>query len=1191
MKEVRKCKRLTSAMVFLLITAFVMPVSALAQATTGALRGVVTDANGAIVSDAKVTVRHTAMGVETHTMSNAEGIYNFPKLASGTYLLTVEKEGFKKQEFQDVTVNIGQDLTIDAALQAGQVSEVVTVTAQGENLIQKEQVQVSNSFDKRQVVELPSNGAAQGIDTLALLAPGVTPGFGNVNNNGTTLSVNGQRARSNNFTVDGQDNNDLSIGGPNFFVSNTDAVGEFQIITNNFSAEYGRNQGAVVNIITRAGTNEFHGTGAWFHRNQSLFDSMTNIERRTNNNGRGKPDPLISNVYSGSFGGPIKRDRLFFFGSFQLATNRSESLLLSDNPTIAAEELGRLKSAFPDNTVAQALANYSAFALTNTTVFERTDRPQNETVTIAGRAFRVAYPGRLVRTPNDQPELVARADYQINEKHNIWYRHLYQSSTGKNALNGSNGFVGDIPSHGNLSGLQLTSQLSNNSVNEFRFVFNRLDVIFGGGCEGEPSCIAAPKEVGANISNIRFNGFRSSGGTSLQTIGIANSFPQDRRVTVYQFTDNYSKTMGRHQLKLGADVRRNTNTVRFLPNINGRFTFGNEAAVRNNTPTLVEIAGGQFEIAYNETDQYYYFQDDWKVKDNLTLNLGLRYEYTGQPINTLHDLTLARESNPQTALWRQDLPLEVRTSPKLPADKTNFAPRLGFAWRPSLGKNRLSKWVFGESDSSVISGGYSVSYDPAFYNLLLNAASAAPNTFLLALSGSSVFELPAVPTGENVAAAATKVGALQTNTHDPRFFTQTQFPGNFYSPYSQQWTLRWQREISRNNVVEARYVGSKTTGLFQSLNGNPRIDRLVNGFTTGGITFPGFPNLVPDGIRPQVAGQGACVDNPKTQLNEAAQCNGRVLPAGLIRARENTASATYNGLQTRYQGRLFNQFSTGVAYTWSKTLDNSSEVFVFNEVPFPQNPFNRNSQEKSYSGFDRRHSLAMNFIWDVPFYKDQQGILGRVAGGWQLGGTYNLASGQRFSVNQLSELFFFGTGYSDVTFNNSFLGADTYRPFWGNPDAVKTSVGINQADAALLLGVATRNPNGFYDFVELNRSGKLVEVSRNDVRYIFNGPHMAQIMGTPFGDVPRNTEQGPRLNNLNLSVSKNIRITEATKLRFQFDMFNALNHPNPGVGFIVNDTRAPGTFVEGSIATTAFNEQSEGNYARRSLQFGLKLIF
>ncbi|HXU39474.1 MAG TPA: carboxypeptidase regulatory-like domain-containing protein, partial [Blastocatellia bacterium] len=334
MKRLRRMKKLTSAAVVLMLATLVFPFmtpAALAQATTGSLRGVVSDDKGAVIAGADVSAKNDNTGSENKTKSNGDGLYNFSQLAPGTYTLTVQKQGFKKQEFQQVTVSIGKDATIDATLMAGLASETVTVTATGEELIQKEQVQVSSTFEARKVAELPSNIAGGGIDTLALLAPGVVPGVGNVNSNGTTFSVNGQRARSNNFTIDGGDNNDLSIGGPNYFVDNQDIVAEFQVITNNFSAEYGRNQGAIVNVVTKSGTNAFHGTAFEYHRNRNFLDTLDNIEKRS---GRSGPPPRIYNVFGGTVGGPIIKDRLFFFGSFQEIKDRISALALGTTPAI-----------------------------------------------------------------------------------------------------------------------------------------------------------------------------------------------------------------------------------------------------------------------------------------------------------------------------------------------------------------------------------------------------------------------------------------------------------------------------------------------------------------------------------------------------------------------------------------------------------------------------------------------------------------------------------------------------------------------------------------------------------------------------------------------------------------------------------------------------------------------------------------
>ena len=621
-------------------------------------------------------------------------------------------------------------------------------------------------------------------------------------------------------------------------------------------------------------------------------------------------------------------------------------------------------------------------------------------------------------------------------------------------------------------------------------------------------------------------------------------------------------------------------------------------------PSTVTLAAGQVVIDYKETDQFYYFNDDFRIKDNLTLNLGVRYEYIGQPINTLHELSLERESDPARALWKQSLPLEARTFGKLPADKNNFAPRVGFAWRPRFGGDGWKKMLFGEGDATVVRGGYSIAYDPPFYNLLLNISTSTPLVFLNTTvnphpsAGATVFPFPAF-TGDGVQAFAASSGIIAKNLFDPKFFSQTIVSKNFYLPYAQQFQFGIQRELNNRNVVEARWVATKGTGLFQTLNRNPRIDLLLNGFTAavpglGNVVFPSFKNLMPAGLVAQVSGVGACVNDPATTtLNEAAACAGRLLPQALVRSRENTASSIYHSLQTRYQGRLFNQLNWGMAYTWSKALDNASEVFTFQEASATQHPFNHNSLEKSFSGFDRRHAFSMNFIWDVPLFKEQKGLVGNLIGGWQLNGTYFLANGLRFTPSQFFNFAGLGAtrSYDDPTWAGGFLGQDILRPFYGNPKAPRQTVAISQVDAALIFGIPAVDINGFWDFNALNGpDGSLVAVTKDQVRYIFNGPGAARIFNNPFGDVPRGSEIGRKLNNLNLGIFKNFRIKEHWRLRFSVDMFNALNHPNPGVGFIAQGA-IPDRFVEDAGLADGFNDRTGVEYARRALQFGLKFIF
>ncbi len=586
------------------------------------------------------------------------------------------------------------------------------------------------------------------------------------------------------------------------------------------------------------------------------------------------------------------------------------------------------------------------------------------------------------------------------------------------------------------------------------------------------------------------------------------------------------------------------------------------------------------------------------------MNLGLRYEYIGQPINTLNKITVERESNADTALWKLSLPLEARTVPKLAADKNNWAPRLGFAWTPRFGGDGFMKSFLGE-DATVIRGGYSIAYDPPFYNILLNISTAAPVVF------NNITQNPAVPTaanpvlfplstdtpvGSTIRAFAEDRGLIIRGVADPRFQNQVPVASDFHLPYAQQWSLGIQRQINRNNVAEIRYVGTHAVGLFQTNSRNPRIDRLLNGFTAQGIAFPGFPNLVPAGLTPLVAGVAPCLNDPATPfINESAACNGRPLARGRILARENTASSMYHGLQTRYNGRLFNQLTFGASYTWSKALDNSSEIFAFAENANAQNPFNINGAEKSYSGFDRRHGAAFNALWDVPFYKDQKGVIGHVLGGWQLNGTHVVTSGRRWTPSQVFNTTIansLGGAYTDP------LVGDTNRPFYGNPNAPATQVGIYQLDAFLLaplfgFDVPTNNPSQVYSFNDY-LAGTLTPISANDVRYIFNGPGAAVVKGTPFGDVPRNIEKGPRLNQMNIGIFKNTRINERVTIQFRTEMFNALNHPTPGYGlpaFEVPDS-VPDRFLEDAgVSGVAFADFNDMQFARRYIQFGLRVIF
>jgi outer membrane receptor protein involved in Fe transport len=1183
----------------LIAMVFVFSEPVMAQATTGTLKGKVVDPNGGAVAGATVTARNEATGVEFTSTSNSDGAFSFSSLLPGKYTVKVAPTGgFSTKSVTGVDIRLGSDTDLKVDLAIGTPTESVTITANTEQIVQTNS-QISASFETRKVEDLPSNSAGGGIDTLALLAPGVVPGFGNVNSNGSTLIVNGNRARSNNFTLDGTDNNDLSVGGPSLFVDNQDAVQEFQIITNNYSAQYGRNQGAVVNIVTKSGTNAFHGSGFEFHRNSSALDAMTNQERADAT--RSKRDKFISNVFGGTIGGPIIKNKAFFFFDGQFIRQRQSLEFGAANPAITKAGLATLSAAFPGNPAIAALVNQSVFAIqpsaraqaiqpTGTLCF-----PKDPTLACSGANAVVvptAYPEYQLPLPFNEKHFGIRGDVNPTAKDsfNLKYRYQQSPETGSNSQ--SNGFFGDIPfTSKNLNGAY-TRQIGSHMVNELKGAWQKLAVIFGG-CTGTSDplagCIPTATDIGNAFTNITYTGIRDTSGVTLQSIGPATNVPQGRDVRVFQLADTLNWTLGKHTLTMGVDFRDLNNSVPFLPNFNGAFRFSSTARVVANAPSFVTLAGGQPIISYKERDQFYFFQDDFKVRENFTLNLGVRYEYTGQPVNTLNQITTARESDASTALFRQSLPLDVRVVPKIPADKNNWAPRLGFAWSPRMGDGRFAKMMFGQNDATVIRGGFSMAYDPAFYNILLNVSSSAPNVFLNTINNNAsltapLFRLPASPVGTTV---RTSLGSfLQKNTFDPRLLSQTTVGSDFHSPSSKQWSFGIQRQINRNNVAEIRYVGNKGSGLFQTVNRNPDIGNLYNGFNFDIFSFPGFPNLVPSGIKPLV-----CVNDPATLDNEAA-CNNRILPGrGLIRSRENTGQSWYHGLQTRYNGRLFNQLTLGAAYTFSKTIDNTSEIFAFGEIAIAANPFDLTKQERGLSGNDRRHASALNFIWDVPFYKEQKGLLGHVLGGWQVNGTYNLASGRPFTPSQFFNVLGLPT-YQDFNFTATFFGFDNIRGFAGNPNAPRDSVGITDIDAYLIfLPTFIASPTHMYSLNQLNTTGNLVPVTANDVRYIVNMPGAAKYTGNPFGNIPRNSERGPALNQLNLGIFKNIRLRENVKLQIRGEMFNALNHPNPGFG-VAGETDLPDTFIEDAgIPGSRFNDKRDMTLSSRRVQLGIRLIF
>lgn len=1083
---------------------------AFSQATSGSIAGTVTDPSGAVVPGALVKIIDDDTGVSHETTSNQAGLFAVPKLVPGSHTVRVSAQGFKVAEFKNVMVLLGVQYNLAVTLEVGRMSESVEVEAAAP-IVETSTAQTTTTFQEKKVTELPAITGR--LDSIALLAPGVIPGFGNVNSNGAQLSVNGQRSRSNNFTIDGQDNNDNSIGGPGLFLSNIDVVQEFSIITNNFSAEYGRNQGAIVNIVTRSGTNQLHGAIYGFHQNSAWFANSFD-----NNRDHITKPRFNDNTDGATIGGPFKKDKAFFFFNFQSDQSKSISNNTSGVSSFVITPAGlvTLQSFFPNSNTLAVYGKNGPFAQTIGNPSILPGSAQTRTIKVAGVnggnpiPFEVARITRNTPTPSRQYDWGAKLDFHLSSKTTMNWRYLFQDGLSRNALGSSAGYEINIPFRSQNLGVTITRQLSNRQINEFRFNYGRLAV----GFEGANTFKFG--DIGKNITRFAMpSGFLS--------FGLATNLPQNRFVNTYQYVDNWSMQVGRHFLKAGVDFRRQLTPVGFLPQVNGQFSFANISNFVRNIPRNFSGAAGDRVLHIFEFDQYYYFQDDFKIRPNLTLNLGIRYENTGQPLNVINDITVARESNPATALWDQSLPLSARTAKRLQTDEHQWAPRFGFAYTPKWGTR-----LFGE-DKTVIRGGFSIAYDPAFFNLLLNASTAAPVVQLYTLTGVTV---PATDvTGSNLSRLFAPPRGV-----DPRKLNQTQFDDTFHAPYAENWTFGIQRQIRSQMALEVRYAGSRGVGLFQTRNGNPNLANFINA---------GFANVIPSGLVPAP--------------------NGRVDGNfNLVRIRANTAASVYHGLQSRFDGHIKNQLTIGTSYTYSHNLDNVSEVFNFlgsGSTAIAQNPFNINSGERGSSNIDLRHAWSLNFIWEVPWLRNQPGILGKALGGWEISGIYRWTSGRPMTP----VTFFTGNSVNDINFNLAFFGQfETTRPFVSNPNAANGSVG------------QFTSSGGFVNFV----TG--APTTPNAVQFIVNDDNAAKFLKTPFG-IGRNTFTAPRFSRGDFAMFKNTKFkNERYTLQFRWEVRNVFNTPFLGT---------PDLFIDDAGTTFFDPAASAGGVFPRQMTFGFRFIY
>jgi len=778
----------------IVLLALVLSASTFGQTSKGFMVGNIADPNGAVLVGATVRITNVSTGVSRETVSAADGSFRLDAVDPGSYRVEVSQSGFKTVSRDNVIVTAAQTTTVQFQLEVGTQSEVVNLTSSDDVILQTQDGARVNTLSKREITDLPT--PALNPTSIVFTLPGVTdPGplaGGFVQ--GNEFSVNGLRARANNQLIDGLDNNDNSIAGQFYIPVLRDGYNEVTVLQSDYSAEFGRAGGAVVNVVTRSGTNRFHGS-IYDVLNNSAFNSLTASQRADSTR---KPI-AVENTFGFSLGGPIKQNKLFFFGTYQGDRFRSGTDARVRVPT--ASGFAALRSLFPVG------ANPNLDRYLSIVGNLRGEREISSVALGNGRP-NIDFGETTVSStqPVNDNQYLARVDWTPTQKDSIAFRYVLDDQAFNNQFQNDSPFPGfevDVPSRVQNFYANYTRNLSTRATNEFRFGYGRFNVQFA----------PRDRQVGEAGPVFLFTG--AGLGQGITSIGLPSVFPQGRLFNNYQLQDTISYTAGDHTLRFGADlnVQRSKQGIPF--NSRGTLIFAGGGGFNSFANFVDQFSGrggggaaiqfGSPTILPNAFYQNYFINDTWRVKPNLTVNLGLRYENYGTPFNAIRFPAFGGFDQP------------VETTVRQQRDNNNFAPRVSFAYQP-----HFFKGLFGEN-KSVIRGGFAVNYDFFFNNILSNTAASVPNSFGVTNFGAS---LPAATNPRGIAGFG--VASLPTTgTPDP-FASINTIPGNLVNPQTYVYNFGIQRELPFNLIADVAYVGSRGTRLFINEQLNPGI----GGFNT-----------------------------------------------------------------------------------------------------------------------------------------------------------------------------------------------------------------------------------------------------------------------------------------------------------------------------------------------------------------------
>ncbi len=1069
-----------------LLAIVIAGVSVEAQQITGSIRGTVVDPSGAVVSGATVSARQTETGLARTAVTDRAGAYVVLELPVGHYEVQVEAKGFQKYIQQGITLDVNETANVPVRLAVGAETEQVQVHADAQ-LIESGVTSLGKTVSEREVLDLPLNG--RNFTQLGLLQPGVvplTPGLAEAGGSlreGQSYSVNGQRPESNNFLIDGA-NNFNGVDGGFVLKPPVDAITEFRILTHNAGAEFGQSLGSTTNIITRSGTNRFHGALWEFLRND-VFDATNYFAAKT--------EPLKQNQFGGTFGGPIRKDKTFFFAYFEGFRNRQGQTTSSTVPSVA-ERNGDFSALCPEGFTA-GFCNNPNHQLFN--VFLSQPYPNNQypvatqTNPITQNLLQyIPFPNsgtnvftttQVVRQDSNQGGV--KIDHYLTPSDILNFRYSIIDGTQFNPIPTSGASVPGFPVGQDQRAqnfvLQETHTFSPSMIGVFRFSYLRNKFLFGQhinptspadlGFQYAPSL-----DIAVGPPSIQIAGYT--------TIGNPITGPRDTYENAFDYSGSLSWVHGRHELKFGGGYQHlQVNALQGIAT-NGFFVFAPFPVVPDafagflfGQPVVFLQGLGDFERGIRGNSVNAYVQDTFKATSRLTFNLGLRYDLPFPYTEIKNRQTLwvpGRQSSvipsaPPGLLFPGDKDVPAGL---IPTFKKAFAPRVGLAWDPS----GTAKWL--------VTAAYGIFYEPYY--------TGQGGPLQSPISAPPYLQTPQVSL-PNFADPFNGNPPISGDFSKP--LTNLTLAANLPLPYSQDWDLNIQRSLGSDLLFELGYVGTKGTKLPRFIEANPAI--YIPGVDGSGDPISTSSNA---DRRRKYSG---CTLDPTTVCDYSS--------TGLI---TGIANSSYNALEASLKKRFSHGISFLASYTWAKSIDDSSSFNLTGSASKPlagendlaQNPFDV-AAERGRSLFDARQRFVLSYQWALPWWQQPKTWYQQVLGNWQVNGIVSAMTGTPFTV-------FDGNDFSVQGSAPEISGFFSNRP---------NVVAGQDPNAGPKTTSNWLNPNAFQ---------RITQDPNSPVQQ--------------FGSAGRNIAQGPGYTNWDFSLFKNIRVTESKELQFRAEFFNILNHTN-----------------------------------------------